>query len=44
VEAVDTAMAEIEEYHYEADDGLVEWLREKTDMMKYSQIIKKLSE
>jgi HPt (histidine-containing phosphotransfer) domain-containing protein len=43
VEAVDAAMAEIEKYHYEADEELVEWLREKTDMMKYSQIIEKLS-
>jgi len=41
---VDNAMAEIEQYQYDSDDGLVTWLREKVDMMQYMEISDKLSE
>ena len=39
--AVDTAMKEIEQYKYE--DGLALWLRENVDQMNYSEIAEKLS-
>jgi hypothetical protein len=39
----DAAMEQLEEFDYESDDGLVEWLREKSDLMKYDEIAEKLS-
>ena len=39
---VDAAMAEIEQYQYEADDGLALWLRGAADMMELQQIADKL--
>jgi CheY-like chemotaxis protein len=39
----DSAMEQLEEFDYESDDGLVEWLREKSDLMKYDEIAEKLS-
>jgi CheY-like chemotaxis protein len=44
IEGVENAMAEIELYRYEQDDGLGLWLRENVDMMNFSQIVEKLSE
>jgi CheY-like chemotaxis protein/HPt (histidine-containing phosphotransfer) domain-containing protein len=38
------AMAEIERYQYEADDGLVDWLRKNLDMVNFQQIEERLSE
>ncbi len=43
MDGADEAMAEIEKYKYEADDGLADWLRESVDMMNFAQIIQKLS-
>jgi len=43
IDGVDETMAEIDKYQYESDDGLVDWLREKVDMMSYTQIVEKLS-
>ena len=40
----DAAMAEIEKYQYESDDGLAEWLRDNIDRMNFSQITQKLSD
>jgi CheY-like chemotaxis protein len=40
----DRAMDEIEKYRYEADDGLVEWLRYNIDVMGFSKIVEKLSD
>ena len=39
---VDTVMAELEGSEYEADDGLVAWLRENVEMMNIAQIKEKL--
>jgi len=44
INKVDEAMAEIEKYQYEADDGLVEWLRESIDSMDFEKIVEKLSD
>jgi HPt (histidine-containing phosphotransfer) domain-containing protein len=43
MDGVDAAMAEIEEYDYESDDGLAAWLRVNVDLMNFSQIREKLS-
>ena len=43
MDGVDAAMAEIEEYTYESDDGLAVWLRECVDEMNFSRIKDKLS-
>ena len=40
----EAAMSEIEKYSYEADDGLAQWLRGKIDLMRYTDIIEKLTE
>ena len=40
---VDEAIAEIDAYQYEADDGLVDWLLEKVDVMQFAEIVNKLS-
>jgi hypothetical protein len=39
----DAAMTEIEQYQYQADDGLAEWLRKNIDLMNFQQIVEKLS-
>jgi len=39
----DAAMAEIDTYQYEEDEGLADWLRNNVDMMNYDQVIEKLS-
>jgi hypothetical protein len=44
MDEVDNTMSEIEMYQYESDSNLLDWLREKVDMMNYSQIVEKLSE
>jgi PAS domain S-box-containing protein len=43
MDGADAAMAEIEKYKYESDDGLADWLRESVDMMNFAQIVQKLS-
>jgi CheY-like chemotaxis protein len=43
MDAVDEAMAEIENYEYESDDGLAEWLHENVRQMNFKEIIDKLS-
>jgi len=44
INKVDEAMAEIEKYQYEADDGLVDWLKENIDNMDFEKIVEKLSD
>jgi len=36
-------MEKIDEYQYDSDDGLSEWLRENIDLMNYSQVTEKLT-
>jgi hypothetical protein len=43
IDSVDAAMAEIDKYQYDSDDGLAGWLRENVDMMNLSEIAEKLS-
>jgi len=40
---VEETMEAIEAYEYEKDDGLVPWLRNKVDLMSFSEIIDKLT-
>ena len=40
---VNAAMEKIDEFEYNADDGLVEWLKEKVKLMKFMEIVEKLS-
>jgi|GEM_PF-630585 len=42
--SVETAMAEIDKYQYDSDEGLVKWLKDNVDMAKYLQIANKLSD
>jgi hypothetical protein len=42
MDRVDAAMDELTSYQYEADDGLVDWLRENVDMMNFDEIVEKL--
>jgi len=42
MDGADKAMAEIEEYKYEADDGISDWLRENIDRMNFKEIAEKL--
>ena len=42
MDGADTAMAEIEKYQYDSDDGLADWLRENIDRMNLKQIAEKL--
>ena len=41
---VDDIMDQICKFEYESDDGLVAWLKSKTDLMSYSQVVEKLEE
>ena len=43
MDGVDEAMAEIESFKYESDDGLIAWLRENVLQVNFTQIIEKLS-
>ena len=42
MDGVDAAMAEIEKYGYEADEGLAAWLRERTDVTDFEAVARKL--
>ncbi|MCL2443433.1 MAG: ATP-binding protein [Treponema sp.] len=42
MDGADKAMAEIEKYQYESDDGLADWLRDSIDRMDFKQIVEKL--
>ncbi|MCL2079305.1 MAG: response regulator [Oscillospiraceae bacterium] len=44
MDGVDKAMAEIEKYEYENDEGLTDWLRENADLINYEQMAKRLAE
>jgi len=44
MEKADAAIAEIEEYKYMADDGLVVWLRDNVDLVCFQEIAERLSE
>ena len=43
ISALDEAMEALEQYQYESDDGLVDWLREAVSMMDMTHIVEKLS-
>jgi signal transduction histidine kinase/CheY-like chemotaxis protein/PAS domain-containing protein len=43
MDRVDAAMADIEAYEYENDDGLAAWLRENVDKMNLAQIKERLA-
>jgi len=43
IDEVDAIMAKIKLYQYTNDDGLSFWLQEKADLMKFSEITKKIS-
>jgi len=43
INRADKAIAEIENYSYDADEGLAEWLRENIDKMNFKQITEKLA-
>jgi len=43
MDGVDSAMAEIDAFSYSDDDGLVEWLKAKVDLMSFSEIVDRLS-
>ena len=42
IDEIDAAIAEIDNYEYESDDGLAVWLRDNVAQMNYTQIIEKL--
>jgi CheY-like chemotaxis protein len=44
MDGADAAMAEIEQYEYEADGGLAAWLREKADLADFAAITQRLTE
>jgi len=44
LDEADEAMAELEEYQYESDGGLAQWLRDNIDRMDFSQIVQRLSD
>jgi len=44
MDAVDAAMAEITGFRYDADDGLVQWLRENVESMNFDEIVDKLND
>jgi len=44
IEEVDNVMNEIEVFEYDADDGLVQWLRENVDQLNYMEISQKIFE
>jgi len=43
IDEIDAAMAQMECYEYESDDGLAAWLRQNVDQGKYKSIIERLS-
>jgi hypothetical protein len=43
MDGVDAAMEKIDRYHYEDDGGLTDWLRDNVSLMKFTQIIERLS-
>jgi len=43
MDRADAAMAEIEKYQYESDDGLVDWLRENIDIVNFEGTSEKLN-
>jgi signal transduction histidine kinase/DNA-binding response OmpR family regulator/HPt (histidine-containing phosphotransfer) domain-containing protein len=43
MDGADAALAEIERYKYEKDNGLAGWLRENVKLMNFQQVIEKLS-
>ena len=43
MDKVDELMAELDMYDYKSDDGLVAWLKEKADLMKFGEIVERLS-
>ena len=44
MDGADTAMAEIDEYQYDADNGLADWLRQHVDMAEFGKIAEKLND
>jgi len=41
--SADEVMSQIDEFKYDSDDGLAEWLRFNVDVINYDQVISKLS-
>ena len=44
MDGAETIMEEIENYQYESDDGLVDWLRENVNLTNFKKIVNKLSD
>jgi len=44
INSVDEVMAEILQYKYNSDNGLAEWLREKSNVMHFPEMVDKLME
>jgi len=44
IDNAEAAMSELDEYQYESDEGLIDWLRDNIDMMRFPQIVERLSE
>jgi len=42
--SAEAVITEIEEFSYDSDDDLVKWLRGRIDLMRYGDIVEKLSE
>jgi CheY-like chemotaxis protein len=43
IDSADEAMEELEEFRYDEDDGLAEWLREKYDTTRFDEMAERLS-
>jgi hypothetical protein len=44
LKGIEKAMDELDSANYDTDDDLVTWLKEKVDMLDYSEVVKRLSE
>jgi len=44
MDAIDEAIAELDKFHYESDDGLMERLHKHIDLMQFKQIVALLTE
>jgi hypothetical protein len=42
MDGVDAAMAELESYEYESDDGLAAWLKDNVTRMNFEQVTTRL--
>jgi hypothetical protein len=44
IDAIDTAMDELESYQYDEGADLVQWLRSQVDIVEFDQIVQRLDE